>query len=155
MKTFKTLLFALCIALAVPACKKKTKEIYSPSSKLEGINDVWQLNQVKQYDPKNKDLVVDVTDMFTESAIELNLNSADFTYAFNQSNPLYLGTTGTWNFDDNNYPTKVTFTNGAEVNTMKLLRTIRTVDPTLELELTRYCAGGTASTVYQLTFVRK
>lgn len=155
MKTLKVLLFALCIAIAAPACKKKAKEIYSPSSKLEGINDVWQLYQVKQYDPKNKDLVVDVTDVFAESAIEMNVNSADFTYTFNQSNPLFLGTSGTWSFDNNEFPKQVTFTNGTDVNVMKLLRTVRTVDPTLELELTRYCAGGTASTVYQLIFVRK
>ena len=154
MKTLKVLLFALCIAIAAPAGKKKAKEIYSPSSKLEGINDIWQLYQVKQYDPKNKDLVVDVTDVFAESAIEMNVNSADFTYTFNQSNPLFLGTSGTWSFDNNEFPKQVTFTNGTAVDVMKLLRTVRTVDPTLELELTRYCAGGTASTVYQLTFVR-
>jgi hypothetical protein len=79
----------------VGGCKKKSRDLEGPSSKLEGIQDVWVLDQVQQLDPSNKDLVIDVTDVFKDSTpIELDVKSSDFSYAFNRSNPLFLGTSG-------------------------------------------------------------
>jgi hypothetical protein len=131
----KTASVALLLVFALQACKKKTRELYDASSKLEGIQDVWVLDEVKQYDPANKDLIIDVSDVFKGATpIELDVNSKDFTFAFNQPNPLFLG---------------------SSVQTVKLLQTIRTVDQKLRIQLTRYCGGGTPSTIYQFSFVRK
>jgi hypothetical protein len=137
-------------------CKKKNQDLDGPSSKLEGIQDVWVLDQVQQLDPSNKDLIIDVTDVFKDSTpIELDVNSSDFTYSFNRPNPLFLGTSGTWKFDDNQFPTEIEMSGDAGVETVKLLQTIRTVDPKLKIQLTRFCGGGTSSTIYQFSFTRK
>ncbi len=147
---------AVAFLLVLPACKKNNLELNDASSKLEGIQDVWVLDEVKQFDPANKDLVLDVTDVFKGvTPIELNVNSKDLTYVFNQPNPLFLGSSGTWKFDDNNFPTQIEMTGDAGVQTVKLLRTVRTVDQKLSIQLTRYCGGGTPSTIYQFSFVRK
>lgn len=147
---------AAALLMILPACKKNNRELNDASSKLEGIQDVWVLNEVKQFDPANKDLVLDVTDVFKGATpIELDVNSKDFTYAFNQPDPLFLGSSGTWKFDDNNFPTQIEMTGNAGVQTVKLLRTIRTVDQKLSIQLTRYCGGGKPSTIYQFSFVRK
>jgi hypothetical protein len=144
------------LVTVIGGCKKKNRDLEGPSSKLEGIQDVWVLDQVQQLDPSNKDLIIDVTDAFKDSTpIELDVNSSDFSYAFNRSNPLFLGTSGTWKFDDNQFPTQIEMSGDAGVETVKLLQTIRTVDPKLRIQLTRYCGGGTTSTIYQFSFTRK
>ena len=154
---FQSVSIALLLVFALQGCKKKTQELEEASSKLEGIQDVWVLNEVKQFDPANKDLTIDVTEVFTGATpIELEIHSKDSaTYTFNQANPLFLGTKGTWRFDDNNFPTQIELTGDAGIQTVKLLQTVRTVDPKLRIQLTRYCGGGTPSTIYQFSFVRK
>ncbi len=156
----KKLLFtAFAAVLIFAACEKPLEEIYGPSSKLEGINDDWTLAKVEQYDPKNKDLVIDVSSVFANDNVELNVESENFTFAFNQDNPLYMGTNGTWSFDDNEAPSQIDFAsvNGSDTThyVCPLLRTVRTTDPTLEFALTRECESGTPTTVYHFTFQRK
>ncbi len=159
----KQLLIAgIAIIIAAGACKKPVEELYAPSSKLEGINDVWVLSQVYHYDPKDveKENVVNVSELFVDNNIELTVNSEDFSYSFNQKNPLFLGDSGKWSFDNNEAPSRINFLN---INTNNdttryacgLLRTVRSVDATLEFELTRYCEGGTPTTIYQFQFRRK
>ena len=147
----------IMLIFTAQACRKKSTDMYDASSKLEGIQDVWVLNDVKQFDPSNKDLTIDVTDAFTGATpIELDIHSKDSaTFTFNQANPLFLGTKGTWRFDDNNFPTQIEMTGDAGIQTVKLLQTVRTVDQILSIQLTRYCGGGTPSTIYQFNFVRK
>jgi hypothetical protein len=99
--------------------------------------------------------------MFTDRVIELTVNSQDFTYTFNGTDPLYIGTSGIWAFDNNEAPSRIHFKNiNSNNDTLKydcgLIRTIRTVDATLEFELTRYCESGTTpTTIYQYKFRRK
>jgi hypothetical protein len=150
------LMFGALFLVTNSGCKKKTREIGPVSSKLEGINDVWVLQQVKQYDPLNKDLILDVTEALTGATpIEMTVDSKNLTYTFNQPDPVFMGTTGTWKFDDENYPTAIQFNEGSNVSNVKLIRTIRTVDQTLELQLTRFCEAGKPITVYQFIFIRK
>ena len=153
-----TFIAALTIALMMgaAACKKKTRDIGPVSGKMEGINSTWSLLQVRQFDPANKDLLIDVTDAFADvQPIELSIDSKNLTYTFNQNDPLFMGTTGTWKFDDEMYPTAIAMTASSGVNNVKLLRTVRTVDNTLELQLTRFCGAGKPVTVYQYIFNRK
>ena len=67
------ILALIATAVAFGACEKPTEEIYAPSSKLEGINDVWMLTEVHQYDPsdKEKENVLDVSELFVDNNIEL------------------------------------------------------------------------------------
>jgi hypothetical protein len=157
MKFNKLCLIVAAMFLVVnTGCKKKTREIGPVSSKLEGINDVWVLQQVKQFDPLNKDMVLDVSEaIMGTTPIEMTVDSKNLTYTFNQNDPIYMGTAGNWKFDDENYPTAIEFTEGSKINNVKLIRTIRTVDQTLELQLTRFCGAGKPITVYQFIFGRK
>lgn len=160
----KQLFVALIATVGIfGACEKPVEEIYAPSSKIEGINDVWVLAEVHQYDPtdKEKENVLDVSEMFADNGIELTINSQDFTYTFNQPDPLFMGDNGTWEFDDNDAPSRIHFKNVDSNNdTLKydcgLVRTVRAIDATLEFELTRYCEGRTTpTTIYQYKFRRK
>ena len=155
------ILALIATAVVFGACEKPTEEIYAPSSKLEGINDVWMLTEVHQYDPsdKEKETVLDVSELFVDNNIELTVNSENFTYTFNQADPLFMGETGIWEFDNNEAPSKIQFKSIANNDTLNfdcnLNRTVRAVDATLEFELTRYCEGGTPTTIYQYKFRRK
>lgn len=155
----KKLLFIASMALVFNACEKPLEEIYEASSKLEGINDEWVLAKVDQYDPNNKELVIDVSSVFANDNIELNMSSEDFTFSYNQDNPLYMGTSGTWSFDDNEAPTELNFAAVNDSDTVyyncPLLRTVRSIDPTLEFSLIRECDNGNPTTVYHFTFQRK
>lgn len=155
------LIAALAMIVAFSACKDPVDEIYTPSSKLEGINDVWVLAEVHQYDPsdREKEQVLDVTEVFMDQPVELTVNSNDFTYSFNSDNPLFMGTNGTWKFDNDEAPSSIAFRSliGSDSTTFScnLNRTVRAVDQTLEFELTRFCEGGTPTTIYQYKFRRK
>ena len=154
--TIKLPALGLLALLAFAGCKKETKEIGDPSSKLQGINDVWVLEKVEQTDPGDAEFVIDVTTAFTEGgAPEMTINSADFTYSFNVTDPIFIGTSGSWAFDDNTFPTRIDATYNGNTAPLKLLRTVRTVDQQLSFQLMRYCDGGTASTIYHFTFKRK
>ena len=152
----KTAGLALIAMLAFAGCKKETKEIGDPSSKLQGINDVWVLEKVEQTDPGDAEFVIDVTPVFTEGGpTELSINSSDFTYSFNTDDPIFIGTSGSWSFDDNAYPTRIDATYNGTTAPLQLLRTVRTVDQQLSFRLVRTCDGGTKSTIYHFTFKRK
>jgi hypothetical protein len=154
--TIKLPALGLMALIAFAGCKDKTKEIGDPSSKLQGINDVWVLEKVEQADPSDAEFVIDVTPVFTEGgAPELSINSSNFTYRFNVDDPIFIGTSGTWNFDDIAFPTRIDATHNGNTQPLKLLRTVRNVDQHLSFQLTRYCDGGTASTIYHFTFKRK
>ena len=105
-------------------------------------------------------MLLDISELFIDKNIEMNINSTDFTYSFNTSNPLYFGTNGFWSFDNNEAPSKITFgtvgsNNDTTLFNCKLIRTIRAIDQSLEFELTRFCESGTPTNVYQFKFLRK
>jgi hypothetical protein len=156
------ILGTMAVLMAMSSCKKQDEEIYAPSSKLEGINDEWVLTQVNHYDPSDieKEMVLDISELFVGQNIELDINSKDFTFRFNSENPLFFGTSGIWSFDNNEAPSKIEFktinsNNDTTAYSCKLNRTIRTIDRTLEFELQRTCESGTPTNNYQFKFRRK
>lgn len=154
--TIKLPALGLLAMLAFAGCKKETKEIGDPSSKLQGISDVWILDKVEQTDPGDAEFVIDVTSVFTEGgAPEMTIQTSDSSYTFNVADPIFIGTSGKWTFDDNNFPTRIDAQYNGTTAPLKLLRTVRAVDQQLSFQLNRYCDGGTASTIYNFTFRRK
>jgi len=152
----KLIIFSALFTLLLGGCKDKA-ELEPALSKIEGIHDTWVLKEVLQVDPTNKEEAFDISYVFTESVtpIELTINSTDFTYTFNQANPIYMGTTGTWKFDDDLFPTAIQLNPTSTIQNLTLLRTIRTVDQTLEFQLDRFCADNKITTSYQFKFERK
>jgi hypothetical protein len=151
-------LFILTAFLFIAGCKEKAV-LEAPGSKLEGIHANWAMTEVLQVDEAsiNKD-ELDVSDAFIGATpLKINFNSNDFTYTVvNTSGPNYFGEGGTWAFDDNEYPTKITLTTtNSKVITLPLVRTIRPQDTYLNVSLTRNCGTEDAAYIgYKFKFVR-
>jgi hypothetical protein len=154
-----TLLF-----FGLAACKKETKKIGEPASKLEGINANWVLTRVDQIDVTKtlafveSDTLLEVSDVFLGSnPMTLDIKAADFSYTLDAgtSYNLFPKASGSWKFDDVQYPSRVIFDEAsAEELSMKLLRPVRPQDANLVLKLDKRC-NGKRTTSYHLWFTRK
>jgi hypothetical protein len=147
----------LTLTLLLAACKPEEIILDPPPSKLEGINGTFTLVNATQVDPfvigsNNK---LDITTVFTTDGVpSLTFNSGNFTYIFNPGGgPNYLGSNGTWAFDNNDYPTRIAMNPGGTQFDLKLLHTIRPQDEHLEVQFERAC-GGTTAVIYQFKFAR-
>ena len=156
-KAYKTLFAIGALALVLSACKPEAIVLGPEPSKLDGINDTFTLVEVTQVDENARPgstKSMDVSAAFSSgTAATITFNSAAHTFSYSPGNaPDYIGADGTWQFDNDDYPTKVTLTNGT-VFDLRLLHTIRPQDEFLEVELTRTC-GGDASVSYRYKFQR-
>jgi hypothetical protein len=147
----------LLMVVSMAACKPDELVLDPPGSKLEGINDAFTLSEVIQVDPFviGSGNSFDVTKVFTTgTAPQITFNSADFTYSFAPGDgPNYLGTGGTWTFDNNEYPTLINMNAGSNQYVLKLLHTIRPQDAYLEVQYERSC-GSDVTVIYQFKFAR-
>jgi hypothetical protein len=155
--SLKYLLAFSALALMLSACKPEKLVLDPAPSKLEGINGTFTLVKVAQVDenaaPGTTD-ELDVSAAFIGASaptITFNSDALTFTYAPGTS-PDFIGASGTWAFDDVDFPTKVIMNNGVQYD-LSLLRTIRPQDEFLEVELARSC-GGATSLRYQYKFQR-
>lgn len=151
-------IFALTAIVASSGCKDKD-ELDPPGSKLDGINSNWEMVDVVQIDIATlaqKEL--NVSNAFIGAkAMKIQFNASDFTYTVTPgSGPNYFGTAGTWAFDDNEYPTKITLTTSAnETKVLPLVRTIRPVDAFLHFSYQRKCANADKPYIaYEFKFIR-
>lgn len=160
MKKIHTVALLLMMgSISLHSCKKDRLELEAPSSKLEGINATWKLKEVIQVDEADALFPeMEVSEAFIgEDGLEITFNSSDFSYAVNAGeSPNYFGTTGTWAFDDNEFPTLISITHDGKTENLNLLRTVRTVDKTLEFRYYRQCAEAGKNVVsYKMVFERK
>jgi Domain of unknown function (DUF5004) len=155
--SFKYLLAMTALAMMLSACKPEKLVLDPAPSKLEGINGTFTLVQVVQVDenaaPGTTDELNVSTAFIGTDAPSITFNSSAKTFTYNTgTSPDYLGASGTWAFDDDDYPSKVVMNNGTQYD-LNLLHTIRPQDEFLEVELTRSC-GGAATLRYQYKFQR-
>ena len=143
----------LLILISLAGCKQAPPEIGEPLSKLEGINDTWQLSKVIQVDKLTLsfDSTYDISAVFVgDEPSTISFNSTDFTYTTDhKKGPDYLGSGGKWTFENpslseqsqkDEYPTQILLTpTGADQITLILLRTVRTSDKQLEFQFVRRC----------------
>jgi Domain of unknown function (DUF5004) len=115
-------IFLLSILTIFNACKPEPVYVLDPlGDPLAGINGKWQFTKVIQYDELRLQKAlpispIDVTTYFTSTATptSITFKSSDKTYTVAANNSLnYLGTAGTFTFNDPNYPTKLTLTTSA------------------------------------------
>ena len=154
----KYLLLLLLTGLVVmTACDPERATLEPAGSKLDGINDTFTLTSVVQVDQITSefDNTLDVSSAFIgATASTITYSSSDFTWTYTPGDsPDYLGAGGTWAFDDNDFPTKITMIEGANTYDLTLLRTIRPSDQTLEFQLDKTCYGA-PNLSYQYTFTR-
>lgn len=155
--SIKSFLAIMALAFVVSACKPEEIVLGPPPSKLDGINDTFTLSAVTQVDENARPgttKTLDVSSAFTQGALpSITFNSADHSFSYSAGDaPDYFGASGTWDFDNDDYPTKITMSTGV-VYDLKLLHTIRPQDEFLDVELSRSC-DGSASVSYRYSFKR-
>lgn len=163
MKTKQLLIgFVLGIAL-LSACRKEYKEIGEVPSKIEGLTAYWILYDCAVID---KAAIIEesltITPYFTKGAkmpnIRFQMEGTTGVYQADTTGVLYSffgGTSGTWQFDNADFPTKLILTpaGSSSTITMPLASTIRPTDTYLKLDQSVKCNGKEVS-VYRLTFIR-
>lgn len=157
---YSSILYLLFAGLLIifAGCKEDIYEFGEPFSKIEGINGSFVLSKVLQVDERTTalDNTFDISEFFIGSEpAKLSFNGSDFSYSLSPGTaPNFLGDTlGSWKFDDNEFPTEITL-GTTDAVTLKLNRTIREIDNTLEFNVTRFC-GGTPGVSYQYVFTRE
>lgn len=152
----------LLLLFIVGACKKDViPPIGEPASKLAGINATWRLTKVEQFDDKvaGDSKTFDITSFFTTgSAPTIQFDSAAKTFRYNAgAAPNFLGDSGSWRFDDDNYPTVIFAKDGTagRERTWVLGGPTRPVDTQLKLAIRRNGCAADASYAYLFTFTRQ
>jgi hypothetical protein len=159
----KKLVMMICAAsLLMAACKKDTKEIGVPASKMEGITSNWQLLKANQVDELSLTKeAVNIYGYFSTSVKLPNILFTDSTYSVDTTGLSYNffgGAEGKWKFDDPEFPSTITFTpNGGNAFSLKLNGPIRPQDNLkLTKEVHKTCKGkATWVMSYNLEFTRK
>ncbi|MEM7368105.1 MAG: DUF5004 domain-containing protein [Bacteroidota bacterium] len=159
MKPISSLfLLLMSLMLILAGCEEETYEFGEPFSKITGITGSFVLTKVVQVDERTTalDNTFDISEFFIGSEpAKLSFNGSDFSYSLQSGTaPNFLGDTlGSWKFDDNDFPTEISL-GTSNPTVLKLNRTIREIDQTLEFSVTRSCSG-TAGVSYQYVFTRE
>lgn len=137
--------FIILTVVTLSSCQE-TKDFIldSPMSKITGISDTWKLSQVVQIDVLTKIQERREMDISSLSigADPMTLNfTSDGNYTVNAGSSLnYLGSTsGTWSFNDNDYPTQVNINSNGETTVLQLFAPTREIDMQLKIGVFRYC----------------
>ena len=142
------LLFVLMLtAFVVSNCKKTEHTLDSPASKIEGINGSWELYSVIQVDETDlakaeRDLSVFYLGDGSTDVMIITFNSSDFTFEIEigEIGRNYLPTSGTWEFDDNNFPKFIYLTDDEGIVTeLELQSSTRPQDQQLKFSFNRSC----------------
>lgn len=157
-------IMGVALSFLVTSCRKEYKELGENPSKIDGITASWSLSSCKVIDKAaTVEEMIDVTSFFASPTklpnITFAMNGGVGTYTCDTSNVAYSffgGTSGTWSFDDANYPKKVIITPAGATAPIEfpLAATIRPTDTYLLIDKSVSC-GGAEKTVYRLSFIRK
>lgn len=140
----KIIILILAIQVSLVSCKKERPELEPAGSNVEGIQDDWTLFKVIQYDEiTQKELDVSSVYIGTDPMkMNFKINGSDTIYSVVKGSSInYLGTSGTWTFDDFEFPTRLILTVAGNDNYMPLLRTVRPTSQSLEFKFTKICSG--------------
>jgi hypothetical protein len=165
MKTFSyTLTLVLVISMLASGCKKKIEgELGTPYSKVTGMTGDWELSKFVQIDLNNPIKEErDLTEFFVQEGstpFTMSFESADrsFTSAI-EIGKNYFGESGTWSFDDDNYPSFLYIDNATQILEFEMGNMVDQYDNELQLDLNRACISGTDVTetvIYRFVFKRK
>lgn len=129
-------------------CNKKTYTLDAPGSKVEGINGNWELYSVIQVDEISlakleRDLSLYYLGNGDVEVMKITFNSSAMTFniTLGEIGRNYLPSSGTWSFDDNNFPKYIYLKddNGV-VTTLKLGGPTRPQDQQLKIAFQRSCS---------------
>ena len=162
--TLKFATLALLVAAGFASCRPEKKTLGPKANQVDGISSTsWILSRVDQIDVNvqlafvESDTLLDVSQAYIDGApMEIAFNKAgSYTITAGAGSSLFKNATGTWNFNNIDYPSYVTFDGATpSENSMKLIRPVRPQDNHLALKYNKIC-GGKRTVSYHLTFNRK
>ncbi len=158
-----TWLAALAVVVLTQGCREDAPEIGDPWSHIEGITATpWILTEVDLIDEGNPSRPRrSISRFFTEGESQMTLNLTEDGHF--ESVPGDGGQVfpldGTWSFDLDEAPRRVTFVGDDETIVANLGRPVRIIDPELRLELVKKSCivdgEVRAALGYRFTFVRQ
>ena len=160
---FKQIIFALVLSISVIACKPEPKELGPRASQVEGIHGTWVLTKIDQIDVnvelafKESDTLLDVTAAMLNSApmeISFDKDSKNFEITQGAGSEFFVNYLGTWEFDNENYPSYLQLNNSFGPAKYSLIRPVRPQDAYLAIKYNKMC-GSDRTVSYHLWFVRK
>lgn len=150
-KVSKAIIICLLAWAAGSAACKKRPVLEPPVNKIAGISGNWTLSIVEQVDVNNKlgniksDTVMDVTSLYLGSKTPMKMtvqSNGNYSITAGVASQYFPKTTGTWKFDNNEYPSMVILDAGtAEEMKYPLIAPTRPQDSYLALKATKICNG--------------
>lgn len=135
----KTSLLLLLIGAA--ACRPEPfKEANERYDLVAGINGTWELAKVEVEDRSFPEFSsLDFSDFFAEQTITITFDAASQSYNFEgEATGLPFGSEGSYSFDDERYPTRISFRPvGGEELELELGNMVREIDPSMSFRRTR------------------
>ena len=163
-KTIQIAALTMLLCGAIIGCRPEKKTLGPKPSQTEGISNTgWVLSRVDEIDVNvqlafvESDTLLNVTETFIEGTpMELGFTKdGSYTITSGSGSQLFKIMTGSWKFDNADYPSQIIFDYGtAGVNTLTMMRPVRPQDNYLVLKYNKIC-GGKRTVSYHLTFSRK
>jgi hypothetical protein len=159
----KQILFALVLSISVLACKPEPRELGPRANQSEGINGTWVLTKIDQIDVnvelafQESDTLLDVTQaMLTSAPMEISFDktSKNFEITSGAGSEFFGNTMGSWEFDNDDYPSYLQLNNPFGPQIYSLIRPVRPQDAYLAIKYNKMC-GSDRTVSYHLWFVRK
>lgn len=155
----KKIIGVLLLASIFGACKPEEKAKIGPRYSLtSGVKGAWEISKVEIADltlpvPESRD----ITDFYISNLLELEFDTDAGTYTV--PNPDVLGnpfgTSGTFLFDANDYPTAMMMiTDDSDTLNLQLENMVREIDPYMGFTHTKSACGVDYAS-YTYTFKRK
>ena len=159
--------FFIVLVIALVACEPvEYGELGGPFSKIEGIEGTWITTEVIQID----ETALAQGGLYTEQDLTNLFNFSSYTITFSVDTdtmpssfsvftggaPSFIDTTGSWTFNDNDFPTEVLFTHpdsSVFTSKMRLIAPPRDQNP-LRMKFQRF-SGGKLIISYQYTFEKQ
>ena len=158
--------FIVAVVMVSTACEPmEYGELGEPFSKIDGIEGTWVATEVIQVD----ETALAQGGLYTEMDLTNVFNFTNYTITFATASgqpstftvspggaPSFIDTTGTWAFDDSQYPTQVHFTlpdSSEYTSMMRLVAPPREQNP-LRIKFQRF-SGGKLIVSYRYTFEKQ
>jgi hypothetical protein len=144
--SYISLIIVVLAATLLSQCKK-TYTLDPPPSKIEGLSGDWSLISVFQVDEVSLSKAErDLTEFYiapdSANVMQVNFNADNFTFFFSMGSigRNYLPASGTWSFDNNDYPQYIYLEDELGITTtLKLQGPTRPQDSLLKFSFQRSC----------------
>ena len=166
-RQYQLFTFFIVLVIALVACEPvEYGELGNSFSKIEGIEGTWIATEVIQID----ETALAQGGLYTEQDLTNLFNFSRYTITFSIDSdtmpstfsvfaggaPSFIDTTGSWTFNDNDFPTDVLFTHtdsSGFTSKMRLIAPPRNQNP-LRIKFQRF-SGGKLIISYQYTFEKQ